>query len=87
MSIRYTIQNIINILFIQAVFMIIIVKSPILRVTYLCQVFILGSFIFILLDFYFLGLTYIIVYVGAIAILFIFTIMLLNIDLVHSENK
>ena len=31
---------------------------------------------FIILDFYFLGLTYIIVYVGAIAILFLFVIMM-----------
>ena len=33
-----------------------------------------------MLDYYFLGLTYIIVYVGAIAILFLFVIMLLQTD-------
>lgn len=35
----------------------------------------------ILLDFYFLGLTYIIVYVGAIMILFLFVIMMVQIHL------
>jgi len=35
----------------------------------------------VLLDFYFLGLTYIIVYVGAIMILFLFVIMMVQIHL------
>ena len=35
----------------------------------------------IILDFYFLGLTYIIVYVGAIMILFLFVIMMVQIHL------
>ena len=83
MAIREFILNCISILAIQAVLMLVVVKNPIQRVTYLCQMFILGAGIFILQDFYFLGLTYIIVYVGAIAIQFIFTIMLLNIDLVQ----
>ena len=38
------------------------------------------AFQFLILDYYFLGLTYIIVYVGAIAILFLFVIMLIQTD-------
>ena len=36
----------------------------------------MSAFLYFLLDYYFLGLTYIIVYVGAIAILFLFVIMM-----------
>lgn len=36
-----------------------------------------GSFLYAIMDFYFISLTYIIVYVGAIAILFLFVIMMI----------
>jgi len=49
------------------------------RVVWLIIIFTLGAFMFILLDHYYLGLTYIIVYVGAIAILFLFVIMMVQI--------
>lgn len=39
----------------------------------------------ILLDFYFLGLTYIIVYVGAIMILFLFVIMMVQIQVLPNQ--
>ena len=52
--------------------------TPAIRLAILISIYVLTSFYFISLDFYFLGLTYIIVYVGAIAILFLFVIMLLN---------
>ncbi len=50
--------------------------QPITRLALLITVFIKSAFILIMLDFTFLGLTYIIVYVGAIAILFLFVIMM-----------
>ena len=50
--------------------------QPIIRLVLLILIFIKSAFLFLLLDFYFLGLTYIIVYVGAIAILFLFVIMM-----------
>nr|YP_009640134.1 NADH dehydrogenase subunit 6 [Synchytrium endobioticum]QCQ68433.1 NADH dehydrogenase subunit 6 [Synchytrium endobioticum]QCQ68452.1 NADH dehydrogenase subunit 6 [Synchytrium endobioticum]QCQ68471.1 NADH dehydrogenase subunit 6 [Synchytrium endobioticum]QCQ68490.1 NADH dehydrogenase subunit 6 [Synchytrium endobioticum]QCQ68509.1 NADH dehydrogenase subunit 6 [Synchytrium endobioticum] len=53
--------------------------NPIHRMVWLIIVFVLGSFVFLLLDFIFIGLTYIIVYVGAIAILFLFVIMMVQI--------
>jgi len=50
--------------------------NPISRLIYLIVIFVMSSFLYLLLDYYFLGLTYIIVYVGAIAILFLFIIMM-----------
>jgi NADH-ubiquinone oxidoreductase chain 6 len=50
--------------------------QPITRLALLIKIFIKSAFLFLLLDYYFLGLTYIIVYVGAIAILFLFVIMM-----------
>lgn len=55
--------------------------NPIHRIAFQIQVFLSGSFLMIILDFYFLGLTYIIVYVGAIMILFLFVIMMVQIHL------
>ena len=48
--------------------------KPIIRLALLIKIFLKSAFIFLLLDYYFLGLTYIIVYVGALAILFLFVI-------------
>lgn len=50
--------------------------QPITRLVLLIMIFIKSAILFLLLDYYFLGLTYIIVYVGAIAILFLFVIMM-----------
>jgi hypothetical protein len=38
--------------------------QPITRLALLIMIFIMSAFLFLLLDYYFLGLTYIIVYVG-----------------------
>ena len=54
-------------------------SNPIYRITAQVIVFIINSFIFMIQDFYFQGLTYIIVYVGAIAIQFLFVIMMVQI--------
>ena len=53
-------------------------SNAIYRITYLSLVFLGVSILFILLGFTFIGLTYIIVYVGAISILFVFTVMMIN---------
>lgn len=59
--------------------LVIISRSPINSVLFLCGLYLAGGGIFLLLDHYFLGLTLIIVYVGAIAILFLFTIFMINV--------
>lgn len=53
-------------------------KSPINSVIYLVLVYLAGGGLFLLMDHTFLGLTLIIVYVGAIAILFLFTVFMIN---------
>lgn len=54
--------------------------DPIQKLIALISLFVFSSFIFILLNFFFLGLTYLIVYIGAIAILFLFVIMMVPLD-------
>jgi hypothetical protein len=55
-------------------FLMLLSTQPITRLALLIKIFIMSAFLFLFLDYYFLGLTYIIVYVGAIAILFLFVI-------------
>ncbi len=54
--------------------------DPIRKLLSLISLFIFSTFIFLLINFFFLGLTYLIVYVGAIAILFLFVIMMVPLD-------
>jgi len=56
-------------------------KSPINSVILLVVVYLAGGCVFLMVGQYFLGLTLIIVYVGAIAILFLFTIFMVNVRL------
>ena len=63
-------------------------KSPISSVFWLVVTFVNGALLLLLLGIEFLPILFIIVYVGAIAILFLFVVMLLNIKLVEiSENS
>ena len=56
-------------------------KNPLIAVIFLISVFVNAAGYLILLGIGFIGISYIIVYVGAIAVLFLFVIMLLNIKL------
>lgn len=60
---------------------VIIAKSPIISVLFLIAVFVSLAGYLILIGINFIGLAYIMVYIGAIAILFLFVIMMLNIRL------
>ena len=65
-------------------------KNPVISVIFLISVFINASGYLILLGIGFIGISYIIVYVGAIAVLFLFVIMLLNIrisDIVEAGSQ
>lgn len=55
--------------------------SPLHKIFILILLYLLGSLLMLLLDNYYIGLTYIIIYVGAIAILFLFVLMMMNIQL------
>lgn len=59
--------------------LVITTKNPIVSVLFLISLFLVIAVYLILIGVHFIGLSYILVYVGAIAILFLFTIMLMNI--------
>lgn len=65
----------------------IISKNPISSVVNLVATFVSCACIFILLEINLLGLIYIIVYVGAIAILFIFVIMMMDLRNITDQIK
>ena len=58
---------------------IIITKNPILSVLFLIALFFSISLYLMLIGLYFIGLSYLLVYVGAISILFLFILMLINV--------
>lgn len=68
--------------------MVIISQHPVFSLLFLVSSFILSSFLLVLLECEFLALLFIIIYVGAIAILFLFSIMMLESKLVNlSKNS
>jgi len=58
-------------------------KNPVQSVLFLVVVFCLSAQLFVLLEVDFLAMVLIIVYVGAIAVLFLFIVMMLNIRIVE----
>ncbi len=61
--------------------LVITAKNPVIAVIFLISVFVNAAGYLILLGVGFLGITYIILYVGAITVLFLFVIMMINIKL------
>jgi len=63
-------------------------RNPIFSVLCLIAVFVNVACYLVLLGMSFIGITYLIIYVGAIAILFLFVVIMINIKLVeiHSSN-
>lgn len=63
--------------------------SPVLAAVFLIITFVLAAIYLILIGIGFIGITYIILYVGAIAVLFLFVIMMLNLrdkDLIEPSS-
>ena len=56
-------------------------KNPVISVIYLIFTFVFAAGYIILIGIHFIGISYIVVYVGAIAVLFLFVIMMINIKL------
>jgi NADH-ubiquinone oxidoreductase chain 6 len=56
-------------------------KNPVISVIFLISTFVSAAGYLILIGIQFLGLSYIVIYVGAIAVLFLFVIMMINIKL------
>lgn len=65
-------------------------KNPVISVIFLISTFVSGAGYLILIGINFVGISYIIVYVGAIAVLFLFVIMMINIkltDILETGNQ
>ncbi|BBI41169.1 NADH dehydrogenase subunit 6 (mitochondrion) [Monascus purpureus] len=65
----------------------IVYKNPIVSVLFLIGLFASVASILILVGFNFIGLSYILVYVGAVSILFLFILMLINIRISELLNE
>lgn len=62
-------------------------KNPIVSVLFLIGLFSLISVYLIMMNLTFIGLSYLLVYVGAVSILFLFILMLINIRISELESK
>jgi len=62
-------------------------KNPIISIIFLISTFVLAAIYLILMGIKFIGISYIVVYVGAIAVLFLFVIMMINIKLTDIIEK
>ena len=56
-------------------------KNPVISVIFLISTFVQSALYLILIGINFVGISYIVIYVGAIAVLFLFVIMMINIKL------
>ena len=81
------ILNIISIIAILFAILVITMKNPIVSVLFLIGLFANISFYLILLGLSFIGLSYLIVYIGAVSILFLFILMLINIRISELQSN
>jgi NADH-ubiquinone oxidoreductase chain 6 len=89
-GLNYNILNIISILSIICGISVIISKNPIVSVLFLIGLFINIAGYLMILGINFIGLSYLLVYVGAVSILFLFILMLINVrisELVTDNNN
>ena len=84
---RDEILNIFYLLIILCGIFIITMKNPIISVLFLIGLFSSIASYLILIGLSFIGLSYIIVYVGAVSILFLFILMLINIRISELQNN
>jgi NADH-ubiquinone oxidoreductase chain 6 len=87
-----SISNILDIISLTAILcgiFVLISKNPIISVLFLIGLFATISSYLIILGLSFIGLSYLIVYIGAVSILFLFILMLINIRIseLHTNNN
>jgi NADH-ubiquinone oxidoreductase chain 6 len=84
-----TFLDVISVISILCAILVIVTKNPVLSVLFLIGLFLAISSYLILIGFTFIGLSYLLVYVGAVSILFLFILMLINIRVSEllSETK
>ena len=76
-----------SILSVCSAILVIINKNPIVSVLFLICLFVLISGYLILLGMNFIGISYLLVYIGAVSILFLFILMLINIRISEIQNE
>jgi NADH-ubiquinone oxidoreductase chain 6 len=81
------IKTLLPVLAIIAGIFVISTKNPIISVFNLIVLYILVAFYLIFIGLTYLGISYIVVYIGAIAILFLFVIMMIDIEVVEKRNN
>jgi NADH-ubiquinone oxidoreductase chain 6 len=83
------ILNVLQILIVICGIFIIINKNPIISILYLIGLFLSVSLYLIVLNVTFVGISYLLVYIGAVSILFLFILMLIDIRIseLHENNK
>ena len=88
---EYTVNflDLFSILSVFCAILVIINKNPIVSVLFLICLFVLISGYLILLGMNFIGISYLLVYIGAVSILFLFILMLINIRIseIHTETN
>lgn len=84
-----SILNLLQIIIIICGIFIIINKNPIISILYLIGLFLSVSLYLIILNITFVGISYLLVYIGAVSILFLFILMLIDIRIseLHENNK
>jgi NADH:ubiquinone oxidoreductase subunit 3 (subunit A)/NADH:ubiquinone oxidoreductase subunit 6 (subunit J) len=80
-------KNLLPLLAIFSGIMVISTKNAIISVFNLIVLYILVAFYLIYIGMVYMGLSYIIIYIGAIAILFLFIIMMIDIEVVDKRNN
>lgn len=78
-GLNYNIVNLISILSVLCSIFVIISKNPIVSVLFLIGLFLNIAGYLMMLGMNFIGLSYLLVYVGAVSILFLFILMLINV--------
>ena len=86
---EYTINflDLFSILAIFCAILVIINKNPIVSVLFLICLFVLISGYLIILGMNFIGISYLLVYIGAVSILFLFILMLINIRISEIQTE
>ena len=82
----FSIFSIFSAILIFSSLMVIVSKNPVYSVLYLILCFFNAAIIFLISNAEFLAMTLLIVYVGAVAVLFLFVVMMLNINIVKIKE-
>ena len=88
-NLNYNLLNIISIVSILCGILVIVSKNPIVSVLFLIGLFLSVAGYLMMLGINFIGLSYLLVYVGAVSILFLFILMLINVRIseLASDNS